>query len=172
MRKLSLLFTVVCLSLSFAGIANAQAVQIFGGYSYLRPPVDLSTTLNTNPNLNGWELSGTYNAWKWLGATADFSGDYGTTSGFGIHEQNYLFGPQVHLPGPVSPFAHVLIGGASETIGSLSADSVAVAAGAGIDIHMGPFVSVRPIQLDYLVTRFRSSTQSQPRVSAGVVIHF
>jgi len=172
MRNLSLSLIAILLSLSFADIANAQAVQIFGGYSYLHPTVDVSPTLNTNPNLNGWELSGTYNAWKWLGATADFSGDYGTVGGLSIHEQNYLFGPQVHLPGPVSPFAHVLIGGASETIGSLSADSVAVAAGVGIDIHVAPFLSVRPIQFDYLVTRFRSATQNQPRVSAGVVIDF
>jgi len=37
---------------------------------------------------------------------------------------------------------------------------------------VAPFVSVRPIQIDYLLTRFSSATQSQPRVSAGVVFHF
>jgi len=31
--------------------------------------------------------------------------------------------------------------------------------GAGIDLHIAPFLSFRAIQLDYLATRFHSSTQ-------------
>jgi len=197
MRKAFLVLAAVCLSFTFAGAAHAQdTIQIFGGYSYLRPAVSLpisevcglppcpppiTTTLNTHPNLNGWELSGTWNFHDWLGATADFSGHYGSDQGSSVHYQTYLFGPQVHLPGPVSPFAHVLIGAAHESIGASSSigavipasgNAFAVAAGAGIDIHAAPFLSVRPIQIDYLVTRFGSSTQNQPRVSAGLVLHF
>jgi hypothetical protein len=44
--------------------------------------------------------------------------------------------------------------------------------GVGIDLKVAPFISVRPIQFDYLVTRFNSGTQNQPRISAGVVLHF
>lgn len=194
MRKFLLIITAVCLSFCFARAADAQdTVQIFGGYSYLRPTLGLQTfgvcpvgllppcpivTLDSHPNLNGWELSGTYNAFKWLGATADFSGHYGTDQGATVHYQTYLFGPQVHLPGPVSPFAHLLIGAAHETIGGsstispASATAFAVAAGAGIDLHVAPFLSLRPIQLDYLVTRFGSATQNQVRASAGLVVHF
>lgn len=176
--------------------AKAQdTIQIFGGYSYLRPgvPVEgiavtcpvgvtppcISGTVNTHPNLNGWELSGTWNLHDWLGATADFSGHYGTDQGSSVHYQTYLFGPQVHLPGPVSPFAHVLIGGAHESIAAGSGSAIpasgnafAVAVGAGIDIHAARFMSVRVFQIDYLVTRFGSATQNQPRVSAGIVLHF
>jgi hypothetical protein len=47
-----------------------------------------------------------------------------------------------------------------------------MAFGAGIDIKVSPLVSFRPIQLDYLTTRFNSAWQSQPRISAGVVFHF
>jgi opacity protein-like surface antigen len=196
-RCLLVLTTAFCFSLGLAGTAKAQdTVQIFGGYSYLRPAVTVASftdcplgvtppcpatpgILHTHPNLNGWELSGTYNFRGWLGATADFSGHYGTVQGSSLHYQTYLFGPQVHLPGPVSPFAHVLIGGAHESIatngGSAvagSATAFALALGAGIDIKVVPLVSVRPIQIDYLVTRFGSSTQNQPRVSAGLVVHF
>jgi hypothetical protein len=195
MRKFLLVVTVVGLSFCFAGVTQAQdTVQIFGGYSYLRPTVSLGTfsvcpigilppcpivTLDTHPNLNGWEVAGTYNAYHWLGATADFSGDYGTDHGSSVHYQTYLFGPQVHLPGPVSPFAHVLIGVAHESIATgadialpVSESAFAVAAGAGIDLQLAPFLSVRPIQLDYLVTRFASSTQNQVRASLGIVVHF
>lgn len=197
MRKGLFFVAAVFLSLFTVSPVKAQdTVQIFGGYSYLRPSVSIDSfvacpvgvtppcvgnpgTLNTHPNLNGWELSGTYNFRDWLGGTADFSGHYGTDQGSSVHYQTYLFGPQVHLPGPVSPFAHVLIGGAHESISTGSGNAVsgsgsafAIAAGAGIDIHAAPFLSVRVFQIDYLVTRFGSATQSQPRLSAGIVLHF
>jgi hypothetical protein len=87
---------------------------------------------------------------------------------------------QIGLFGPLSPFAHVLIGRAHETLGGNSnlgispgsASAFAAAVGAGIDIKVAPFASLRAIQLDYLVTRFGSATQNQPRASAGVALHF
>jgi hypothetical protein len=62
--------------------------------------------------------------------------------------QIYLFGPQIRLPGPASPFAHVLFGGAHETFGgnanlgisSASASAFAAAVGAGIDIKVARFL--------------------------------
>jgi hypothetical protein len=201
MRKLLWALVVLSLSFFFTSVAHAQdTVEVFGGYSYLRPPVSvietilppacpigilppcgpITRTIATHPNLNGWELSGAFYPNKWLGAAADFSGHYGTAQGSSVHLQTYLFGPQIRLPGPVSPFAHVLIGGAHETLGgnanpgisSASASAFAAAVGAGIDIKVAPFASLRAIQLDYLVTRFGSTTQNQPRASAGVVFHF
>jgi hypothetical protein len=200
MRRLLLAVAVILFGSLFARVASAQdTFQVFGGYSYLRPSLTVSETsgacpvgtlppcppptvamIGSHPNLNGWELSGTYNAYKWIGITADFSGHYGTAQGASVHLQTYMFGPQIRLPGPVSPFAHVLLGGAHENIGendslgisSASASAFAAAVGVGIDIKVAPFVSFRPIQLDYLVTRFGSTTQNQPRASAGVVFHF
>ena len=195
MRKLCLLLVPLIFSLIFAGSSKAQdKIEIFGGYSYLRPTVGLSeaivcpvgtlppcpvVTTTTHPNLNGWEFSGSFNKNGWIGLTADFSGHYGTTQGVSTHLQTFLFGPQVRFPAKVSPFAHVLFGGAHEFIGvapavlnSGGSNAFAAAVGAGIDIKVAPFVSFRPIQIDYLLTRFGSATQSQPRVSAGVVLRF
>jgi len=201
MRKVMLALMVLCSSSLFAHAAHAQSTfQVFGGYSYLRPSVAVTETqyppcpvgvlppcggpivqtIGTHPNLNGWELSGTYNATKWFGATADFSGHYGSVLGSSDHLQTYLFGPQIRFPGRVSPFAHVLFGGAHEALGGNSAPQIsagsanafAAAVGAGIDIKVAHFVSFRAIQLDYLMTRFGSATQNQPRVSAGVVLRF
>jgi hypothetical protein len=44
--------------------------------------------------------------------------------------------------------------------------------GGGIDIKALPFVAIRVVQVDYVLTRFDGQTQNQPRVSAGVVFHF
>jgi hypothetical protein len=142
-------------------------------------------------NLNGWEFSGQYKLLPFLGAVADFNGTYGTLDGADTREHTFLFGPQVSFPAKVSPFAHALFGVAKESqdaiglppcpIGpatcngfrSLGADqSFATALGAGIDVKLVPFVKLRLVQLDYVRTQLHGATQNQPRVSAGVVIHF
>jgi hypothetical protein len=190
MRKYLLAFMAVLSGLLFAGTAHAQ-VQIFGGYSYLRPAVNSQTiffcpgvgcpqtsTTTMHLNLNGWEASASFNPVRLFGFTADFAGNYGTFEGSTVHVQTYLFGPQVRFPGPISPFAHVLFGDAHETLGAsesfapASANAFAIAAGGGLDIKLVPFVSLRVIQVDDLITRFGSATQHQPRASAGLVIHF
>ncbi|MGB6357670.1 MAG: hypothetical protein WBF30_02730, partial [Candidatus Acidiferrales bacterium] len=67
---------------------------------------------------------------------------------------------------------------AHESVGSngsalpFTDNALAAAVGGGIDVKVVPFVSLRVIQLDYLVTRFGSTTQNQPRASAGIVVHF
>jgi hypothetical protein len=181
MQKRLLVLIAVCFACCFTLTARAQdTVQIFGGYSYIRSNLPITTfpPIDVDSNLNGWEFSGTYNMYEWLGATADFTGDYGSARGSSLHLQTYLFGPQVHAPGPVSPFAHVLFGVAHESLGGSdivapsSGNAFAFAAGVGIDVRLVPLVSLRAIQLDYLVTRFGSATQNDARVSAGFVIHF
>ena len=98
-------------------------------------------------NLSGWEFSGQYKLLPFLGAVADFSGNYGALDGAGTRVHAFLFGPQVSLPRKVSPFAHVLIGTARESqdsfvsggFFSLGSDkSLAVAVGAGIDVKAIP----------------------------------
>ncbi|HTU36282.1 MAG TPA: hypothetical protein VMF66_20955 [Candidatus Acidoferrum sp.] len=183
MRYFLIVLGAVCLTGFVPRAAQAQ-VELFGGYSYMRPSVPLTTavcpglglcstsTSTDHPNLNGWELTGVYNAYHWIGVAADFTGEYGSVDGLSTHINTYLFGPQVRLHTPVSPFAHALFGVAHETVAGTESSAFAAAVGAGIDIRVAPFVSFRPIQLDYLVTRFGSGTQSQPRASAGIMLHF
>src|ERR1700735_844737 len=105
LRELALLFGLI-LVFSFAAHAqDSDKVEVFGGYSYLR--FDNSPSFNQN----GWEISGQYKFAPWLGALADFSGDYGHNT----HTTYFLFGPQVSWPARVSPFGHVLIGGGRAT---------------------------------------------------------
>jgi hypothetical protein len=133
-------------------------------------------------NTHGWEFSGAFKPIPWLSAVADFSGHYGSTHGSNLHLNTYLFGPQISLPARVSPFAHVLFGAAHESLSNPgvalgipnlgTSTAFATAIGAGMDVKPFHFVSIRLFQFDYLLTRFGSKTQNQPRASAGVVLHF
>jgi len=154
--------TVVLLSLP----AFAQKAEVFGGYQF--------THLESSLNLNGWNASGTYNFNHYLGATADFSGTYKSNFRF----TTYMFGPTISAgKGPISPFAHVLIGGARATVtggGFSSSDNGFVTAlGGGIDAGMRHGLAFRVIQWDWLVTHFDGvTTRKNTRASAGVVLRF
>lgn len=173
---------------------------MFAGYSYLRatvaydqvatcplgcPAVPVNAT--NGVNLHGYEFSATYKVLPFIGLTADFSGHYGTVKGSSSgHVQTYLFGPELAFPARISPFVHALIGFGHQAVGSgtstssgvpvailsSSDNAFATALGAGIDLHIAPFLSFRAIQLDYLFTRFHSDSQNQPRVSTGIVLRF
>lgn len=189
-KLLPLLFKFLALAAFVAGMAvSSQAqdkVELFGGYSYLRATIEVGNfppagpppfNITQHANLNGWEFSGQYKLLPFLGAVADFNGNYGTLNGSGVREHTFLFGPQVSLPAKVSPFAHALFGFARESqdifaVSGRADTSYAIALGAGIDVNLVPLVKLRLIQFDYLRTQLYGATQNQPRVSAGIVFHF
>lgn len=195
MRQLVGFTILIFLFLIASSPSQAQdKIEVFGGYSFVHAPVTYTESCSgflpcppfptTSPHINmsGWEFSGAYKIFGPLALAGDFTGDYGSFHGASTHLQTYLFGPQIRLPGPISPFAHVLVGAAHEAIGTgdfaglvvsgPTQNALAMAVGVGIDVKVLPFISIRPIQLDYLVTRFNNGTQNQPRASAGVVLHF
>lgn len=177
-----------------------EQLKLFVGYSYLRPTItyDQASTcpfacptvpgsVTKHLNWNGYEVSATAKFLPFIGITADFSGHYGTVTGSSSgHVQTYLFGPEMAFPAKVSPFVHALAGVAHQAVGSgtstsngvpvdvfsSSENAFATALGGGIDLHIAPFLSFRAIQLDYLMTRFHSGTQNQPRASTGIVLRF
>jgi hypothetical protein len=191
------IFGVICVSifaaLLVASPSRAQKIELFGGYSYVHAPVTFvqaiacpipgcpSTSNTTRLNLNGWEGSAAVKVLGPLAIVGDFDGTFGSFEGVHVHLQTYLVGPQLRLPGPISPFAHFLVGGAHEAFGSggpaipaggLTQNAFATAVGGGLDLKVLPFISLRPIQVDYLLTHFNSATQNQPRISAGIVLRF
>src|ERR1700739_3731034 len=209
MRKnLAFLTLLVCSCLTPSVLLAQDHLILFGGYSYLRPPVTATEAffctapvcplppvapfnVTNTRNLNGFELSATYRFLPFLGIAADFSGHYGSTlnhNPISVHQYTGLAGPEVAFPSRVSPFAHVLFGGTHQTVtaGAVTTipnegyygvvpntvHSFATAIGAGIDLQLLPHIWLRPIQIDYLLTRLHSSTQNQPRISAGLVLHF
>jgi opacity protein-like surface antigen len=185
MRKFFVLAALVVL---FSGAVMAQdhpKAELFGGYSYGR----------INPgqgfdgiNLNGWHASIAGNVNNWFGIAGDFSGHYGnpTILGIKVNTKNhtYLFGPRISYRNneKVTPFAHVLFGGANSRGSALgvgvSESAFAMAFGGGVDAKINDNFAFRVAQFDYLLTRFDGPTsgttanQHNFRISTGIVFRF
>ena len=160
-RKIWLLFGLYAIS---SPLARAQdKAELFGGFSYMR---------FLGSNLNGWEISGQYKFTDWLGAVADFDGHYGSISGIGTSTYTYLFGPQISLPSRVSPFGHLLLGGAHNSTGGRGRASFSMALGGGVDAELTDRIHWRLIQMDYLLTQFGGGSQNNFRFSTGILIKF
>jgi hypothetical protein len=175
--------------------SHAQSVELFGGYSFVRPSVTYSqtpqgtcvitgcvtTTTKQTLNFNGFEVSGAFKLLGPLALAADYGDTSGSFQGANTHLRTFLVGPQLRFPGPISPFAHFLVGAAHESTNSTTGPVItasptetgfATTLGGGLDLKVLPLLSVRPIQVDYLLTHFNSATQNQFRFSAGVVLRF
>jgi hypothetical protein len=173
-----------------AGAVHAQGIpggSVFVGYSYLNSDLNPSS----RASLNGWNASFEGRVLPFLGIVADLSGQYGsvdetvcvmpvgmtascTTSGVGVHQQNYLFGPRVSVSlGKFRPFAHALVGishvSGAAPIGSNI--SLGDAVGGGVDYRLIPRVSAR-LQVDFLHTHFLGAGQNDVRISTGLVLRF
>jgi opacity protein-like surface antigen len=187
---------VVCLlaivSLSAVSLFGSAAYgqdtpkfDVFAGYSYVRE--NPSSAGADGFNLHGGSASIAYNADHWLSAVADFGGYHSNNIlGTGVDGtlSTYLFGPRIsyHRDSRITPFGQVLfgvahIGGSNGLAFSTSNNSFAMTVGGGVDVKISRRFSIRPAQVDYLLTRFNefgtgAQTQNNLRVSTGVVFHF
>jgi opacity protein-like surface antigen len=104
----------------------------------------------------------------------------------------YMAGPQLRIPTHTfKPFAEMLFGGAlthfhgnlvtgaSATNVNTSNNAFAMAVGGGVDIKINKTISIRPFQMDYLLSRFGNSlipggdhNQNNFRYSAGINLTF
>jgi opacity protein-like surface antigen len=182
-RTLALLLSLmICSVLAMA--QDAPKAEVFGGYQYTHASSGVSGV--NGFNLNGWNLAvnGFFN--HYFGITADLSGTYGTPSvqgvGVNTHLYTYMFGPVVRAgnDSKLSPFAHVLLGGAHIS-GSVSSGGVSVsssdsgfawAAGGGVDYKAMQRFAIRLGQFDFLQTHISGDSQNNFRYSGGVVVRF
>jgi opacity protein-like surface antigen len=183
---------VVC-SLAFlslcGGVTHAQEtpkLDVFAGYSYIRE--NPSTAGVGSYSLNGGSASVTYHIKDWISGAADFGGYHnGNILGTKVDGtlSTYLFGPRISYRSykHFKPFGEALFGvahaGASIAGGTLgsSQNAFAMAIGGGVDYRLTNRFSLRPLQVDYLLTRFKEGTpnnqsQNNLRASTGIVIHF
>jgi opacity protein-like surface antigen len=193
---------VVCslgLLSTFAGMVRGQEYSkfdLFAGYSYVRanpsnsqvfPPPNTSIP---SFNMHGGEASLAYNFNSWLSGVFDFAG-YRTSRvvsnppDFKGNMYTYLFGPRFSYrhTGRVTPFVQTLFGVAHATsptylIGH-NQTNFAMTVGGGFDYRLSPRFSLRPVQADYMLTRFKEvvetgdiPTQNNVRLSTGLVFHF
>jgi len=183
--KLKLWVSLLAVLSLFGATAHAQDTpkfDIFAGYSYLR--LNPSTAGVSSFNLNGGSASIAYNAKSWLGGVADFGGySNGNILNTGINGtlSTYLFGPRVSYRhfGRITPFGEVLFGVAhASSAGTSGSDNAfAMALGGGLDYKLSDRFAIRPVKVDYLMTRFSETgtsnqTQNNLRVSTGIVFRF
>lgn len=195
---LGIVSVLLLVLISTATLRAQDKFEVFGGYSYFRAsvtetgtllcptPTCASITVASHPNLNGWEGSLEYKPFKDVGLVADFGGNYGSlpnsSGGGSLHNNTYLFGPRVFLPGRVSPFVHVLAGAVHQSSGggggggavfvARSTTAFAIALGGGLDIDVTQRVRMRLVQFDYVGAKSGLSFRNQARISTGVVFHF
>ena len=180
---------------STAGRAQESSrLSVFGGYSYLRAnPSDSSNVGGFS--MNGGNFSAAYNVTGWLSGVADIGGYHASrplncaalgctgTGDFKGNTWTYLFGPRVTFRhfGRVTPYAQVLFGVAHTTPSVFLTNNqtdFAMAVGGGVDYHLSHHWSIRPLQLEYLQTRFKEfdvvggDSQNNLRLSTGVVFRF
>ena len=180
------------LLLLFCQASRAQerkTLDLYVGYSYTQVNPSSSPGLGSFP-LQGGEASLSYRVYRWVTAVADFR--LGVTSsrnsnivGIQIHgtQASYLFGPRMTAPRwkRVTPFAQALLGFSRAQRDlydtSSSQKSFTWTAGGGLDFRLNSSFSLRPVQVEYLQTRFSEMTngwqyQNNMRVSVGLVVHF
>jgi len=176
-----LLLAIVVGAVAIGTITTAQAqapdnpqpkVEVFGGYSLLRPGVNVDgTAANLDALPAGWGAAATFNFAPHIGLTADFGGHYHTfdaqdtqVAGADVHVGTIMFGP--HLEARTTHFA--LFGEALfglhrisvsvPTVATFSDNAFGLAVGGGVDIHVSRHVDVRPVQLDFVHSKHTLSS--------------
>lgn len=177
MRKFLLM---VGLLLTVAAPALAQdtpQVEVSGGYTYFRAGRGASI------NMSGWYGSGIVNLNDWIGIEADASGVYEGRPGVSFNLHSVAGGPRFtyRKEERTAPFLHVLFGvtRANEDFNVLIGSTVVeptttftTIIGGGMDVKINDRWAVRAGQLDWVITKFQNTRQSNFRFSTGIVFRF
>jgi Outer membrane protein beta-barrel domain len=195
--KKALLIGFVLLFGSAAFAQSDPKVEVSGNYSYMRFNPENSNIISSF-SLNGGGGAFAYFFTDLIGIKAEFEG-YGSTqrtlAATGTTVQANLFtynvGPFVkYRHGRFQPFGEAMFGGAHSNayvnicnvsgacIGSPSNNAFDFIIGGGVDIPVTPTISIRPAEIDFVLTRFGNAytggnnNQSNLRYQAGVVFTF
>jgi len=181
-------------------------IELFLGYSRFGVGFNSSTgTLgNRMVGLNGGSASLAFNFNRFIALVADVGGYDDSQlqlAGTGANQPitvnasgtafTYLFGPRFTLGKEkrVSVFAQVLAGGvhaSAVTVANCTTactplpaqNALAMTGGGGVDIRLTHHIALRPIQAEYMLTRFAavtsgsSTNQNDLRLSSGLVFRF
>ncbi|HTY62217.1 MAG TPA: outer membrane beta-barrel protein [Acidobacteriota bacterium] len=177
MKKL-VLIAVFLLGFSMMALAaDAPAIEVFGGYSFVRVDTTTAFTVPNNSfdlNMNGWRGSITFNGNKWAGFVADFNGVYGSVEDVSVRNYSIMFGPKITLHrGTFAPFFQALFGYSRTTADSedVKENDFAMAFGGGLDVNLNNRLAVRPFQVEYYGVKagLTGAFSANLRYSAGVV---
>jgi outer membrane protein OmpA-like peptidoglycan-associated protein len=186
-----------------ASAQDVPKVEVPVGFSFVNvhPNLDPITSFNIFGGGGQFDI----NFGNYFGVKADFMG---YTQGSGLKNQldnklgytgsvngnvfTYMFGPQIKKhTGVVQPFGEALFGAAHTNAyatianaegavsGSGNNNGFALAAGGGIDFKINRYFSARPVEVDYLLTRFSANhvanytaNQNNFRYVGGIVFTF
>lgn len=160
---------------------NGSTVDVYGGYDYVRFNVNSNVSgvppkQSFNANGGGGQIQ--YNANNWIGVVGDLDGYYVSTPPR-AGAFSYLFGPRVNFnPGKIRPYAQAIFGGLVATggIGQAGPENhFAMAVGGGLDFKVSEHFAVRPVQVDYFMTKFPdglNNRQNNFRFGTGIVFRF
>ena len=173
MRQTAVAFAlafVVCTPLRSAAQKSART-EVFGGYAFAR---------DDDRNLHGWNGAVALYLRKWLGVSADISGQYVALGATDRARFAVLAGPRVSpWRGRLTPFAYALAG-AFHTRSNLEFLGVSVtegetdpgaALGGGVDVGVSSRWAAE-VKADAALIRSRGRTESSPRLFAGLVVRF
>ena len=201
MKKSLITIGAVLLSTCVASAEDVPQMEAFLGYNYVR--FNPNSIFFPSFNANGGGGQFVYNFNRWIGGVGDIGAvTNGSVGAFGIDTTvlNFVAGPRVTFRhhSRITPFGQVLFGGAYSTAslpvaaiirspgiilppGSVvtarlhaSNTGFAMFAGGGLDIKLGEHIAVRPVGLDYYLTRLPSfltgdtTNRNNFRYSAGV----
>jgi outer membrane protein OmpA-like peptidoglycan-associated protein len=192
---------------SGSGIEFPKA-ELFLGYSHFGTSSNNTTIGNRMVGLNGGSASIAFNFNRYIGLVADI-GVYANSqlqlTGSGANEPlvvnangtayTFLLGPRLSFRNStrLTPFAQVLVGGvhaSNVTISGCTGSACtplpaqlafAMTGGGGLDIRLTQHFSLRPIQAEYMMTRFAdvaygstgaATTENDLRLSSGLLFGF
>jgi len=196
MRKYFVLVGVLLLT---AGLALAQdfpKVETSPAFMYIRTPINFGQGQNLSFNCAGGGGTLAYNVTSALGIAADMGGCkyFGESLPEEVSSKisgsafTYLFGPRFtyRSKSAFQPFGEINFGGARIALTanncsgdcSVSKNAFAMTVGGGFQIKMSKKISLRPVQAEYLYTRFGKENglnlgnQNSFRLKSGIVINW
>jgi hypothetical protein len=204
MKKFVLLTATLLIGVC-AYAQDVPKVEIPLGFSFINVHPNLAPITSFNVFGGGGQFD--VNFGNYFGVKADFMG-YTQGTGLKTQLEKlpgyagqgsgnlftYMFGPQIKKhTGVVQPFGEALFGAAhtnayatiaevetgTVTSGNSNNNGFAMAAGGGIDFKINKYFSARPVEVDYLLTRFTSNygihmtnNQNNFRYLAGIDLTF
>jgi len=160
--------------------------EVFGGYSFFHGSAD-----SAGHNLNGWGASFFAAGTRYVGATADFSGAYGSGTFFpvcpvtvilgcppqtqSLAAYHFLFGPRFTFRSHrARPFAEALFGVSTLRLEKEGPQTgFAMGFGGGVDVPISKRLAYRIFQADYIPTRRSDGGWNHDfRVQTGIVFTF
>ena len=167
MKRPVLLVAIVVLAALSLQAQEYPRAEAFGGFSIF------SVANGGRETFLGWQTSVSANVNRYLGLVGDFGGQYKEVFGIRLQAYQFLFGPEFKLRTErATVFVHALIGAAHVRGGGIAENGLALGAGVGLDINMGPVIAIRMPQLDYVPTRFGEDGWSRKDVRLGVGLVF